>query len=135
MIRAVEGILAPLGWCRERCFPIACEMHIEVASGLLRDGMRPGAGADPAARRPRWPRCRQVARSRRAVRWPSTSAPGLHHQGQDFAGAHEAFLTDEVATGTPTVGLGARPGRTGRAHPGSTQPPWECSLRSGTLGV
>ena len=32
-----------------------------------------------------------------AVRWPSTPAAGLHRQGQDFAGAHEAFLTDELA--------------------------------------
>jgi hypothetical protein len=40
VIRAIEGILARLGWCRERCFPIACEVHIELASGLRRDGMR-----------------------------------------------------------------------------------------------
>jgi hypothetical protein len=50
----------------------------------------------PSGRR-RWPHCGRVARSRRAVRWPSTPAAGLHRQGQDFAGAHEAFLTDELA--------------------------------------
>ena len=45
----------------------------------------------------RWPPCRRVARSRRAERWPLTPAAGLHRQGRDFAGAHEAFLTDELA--------------------------------------
>ncbi len=74
------------------------------------------AGADP-----------RRAAAGRAVRWPSTPAAGLHRQGQNFAGAHEAFLTDELGRGTPTVGLGARPGRRGRGHPGSWQPPWECS--------
>jgi len=50
------------------------------------------------ARHSRWPRCRRVARSRRAVGWPSTPAPGLHRRGQDFARAHEALLTDELAS-------------------------------------
>jgi hypothetical protein len=51
----------------------------------------------------------------------------LHRQGQDFAGAHEAFLTDELARRVRRPSGSAQARSKGRAHPASWQPPWERS--------
>ena len=94
-VSPVSSVKTPACWRGSTC-SLRNAPRDRGAAALHRRAVRLGAPAGrrrardrcrSPARRRRWPPCRRGARSRPAVRWPSTPTPGLDRQGQDFAGS------------------------------------------------